>query len=216
MNIKTMYTRRFGDLNSSFSLDLKYGKDVRDKNPDDERASLATGGTSYGARLSANGTWNINRGWLKTLRYDISGSYTGKHSWRDQDLTNAIAIYSTNMEDGTSVSNIKGGHVYDASGNELTTHSAGNMAYATMLPYFYFSHYDFYGKEINAFAKLTLNLYKTGAGPTTRYCSAQTSRPTATLARASFSPKAPLLRTPATLRPASGPGPSTTYPLSTR
>ena len=160
LNFKTMYTRRFGDLNSSFSLDLKYGKDVRDKNPDDERASLATGGTSYGARLSANGTWNINRGWLKTLRYDISGSYTGKHSWRDQDLTNAVAIYSTNMEDGTSVSNIKGGHVYDASGNELTTHSAGNMAYATMLPYFYFSHYDFYGKEINAFAKLTLNLYK--------------------------------------------------------
>jgi len=160
LNLKSMWTRRFGALNSSVSLDLRFGKDTRNRNPDDERSSLATGGTNLGYRLSANGTWNINKGWLKTLRYDLSNSFTYKESYHEQDYTNAVSIYSTNMVDGTTVANEKGLHVHDTDGKELTAFQNGQDAYAIMLPYFYFSRYDFYGKEINTFGKVTLNLYR--------------------------------------------------------
>lgn len=159
LNLKGLWSKTFGSLVTSTALDLRFGKDTRDKNPDDKRTNLASGGTNIGYRINTNGTWNINRGWFKTLRYDISNSYTWKKSFHEQDNVNAIAIYTTNMESGTTVANIPGLRLYDTDGNEIT--NPGNSgAYAIMTPYAYFCHYDFYGKELNTFAKVTLNLFK--------------------------------------------------------
>ncbi len=159
-NLKGLWSKRFGDLNTSTSLDLRFGKDTRDKNPDDLRSNLASGGTNLGYRISTNGTWNINRGWLKTFRYDLSNSYTWKESFHEQDNINAVAIYTTNMQDGTTVANIPGMKLFDTEGREITSFTDGNGAYAIMTPYSYFCHYDFYGKEVSTFAKAYLNLFK--------------------------------------------------------
>ena len=160
LNVKGLWSKTFGPVVTSTALDLRFGKDTRDKNPDDQRSNLASGGTNLGYRINTNGTWNINRGWLKTLRYDVSNSYTWKKSYHEQDNVNAVAIYTTNMEDGTTVANIPGMRLYDTAGKEITALGTDPEAYAIMTPYTYFCHYDFYGKELNTFAKVTLNLFK--------------------------------------------------------
>ena len=160
-NLKGMWTKRYGDLNSSTSLELKYGKDTRNRNHDDLSNSVSSGGTNIGYRFNTNGTWNINKGWLKSMRYDLSNSYTYKESFHEQDYVNAVSIYSTNMTDGTTLSNTAGRHIFDSAGNEITRFSTSqNNEYATYLPFTYFSHYDFYGKELNTYAKVTVNFFK--------------------------------------------------------
>ena len=159
LNLKGLWSKRFGSLNTSTALDLRFGKDTRDKNPDDLRSNLATGGTSTGYRINTNGTWNINRGWLKTIRYDLSNSFTWKESFHEQDNVNAASVFTTNMTDGTTVADAIGKHLFDTSGKEIT--NLGNSgAYAMITPYAYFCHYDFYGKEINTFAKAYANLFR--------------------------------------------------------
>ena len=159
LNLKGLWSKTFGPVVTSTALDLRFGKDTRDKNPDDLRSNLATGGTNIGYRINTNGTWNINRGWFKTLRYDVSNSYTWKKSFHEQDNVNAVSIFTTNMTDGTTVSDAVGKRIFDTGGNEIT--NIGNSgAYAVMTPYSYFCHYDFYGKELSTFAKVTLNLFK--------------------------------------------------------
>ena len=161
LNFKTLWTKGFGKLNTTSSVEFKFGKDTRNKNPDDTRSSTASGGTDIGYRLNTGGTWNINRGWVKTLRYDLSHSFRYKKSFMEQDCVNALSIYSTNLTDGTTVSNTKGRRIFDADGREITHFGPGQSGdFATFMPYYYFSHYDFYGKELNTYAKAILNLYK--------------------------------------------------------
>ncbi|MBR0083767.1 MAG: TonB-dependent receptor [Bacteroidales bacterium] len=158
LNFKALWSKRFRELSTNTALDLRFGKDTRDKNPDDLRTLLASGGTNIGYRINTGGTWNINRGWLKTFRYDLSNSFTYKESFHEQENVNAAAIYTTNMQDGTTVADVPGRQLFDTSGNLLTTPGAAD--YAIMTPYSYFSHYDFYGKELSSFAKASLNFFK--------------------------------------------------------
>lgn len=161
INAKALYSKGFRRLNTTSSLEFKFGKDTRNKNPDDFRSSTASGGADLGYRANTGGTWNINRGWIKTLRYDLSNSFRYKKSFHEQDCVNALSIYSTNMTDGTTVSNTKGRRIFDGDGNEITNFGSGQASdFATFMPYSYFSHYDFFGKELNTYAKVILNLHK--------------------------------------------------------
>lgn len=159
LNFKGMWSKRFRDLNTSTSLSLNFSKDTRNDNPDDASTSLATGGTGIGFRLATNGTWNIGKGWFKSLRYDVAHSFTYRESFKEQQLSNATSLFTTNTTSGTTVASEAGMRLYDTDGNEITNFTDGT-AYATMTPYTYFCHYDFYSKEIYTFAKLHLNLFK--------------------------------------------------------
>lgn len=159
-NTRALYSRLFGKLSTNTSLDLGFGKDTRERNPDDERTMLATGGTNMSYRFNTTGTWNVNRGWLKTITYNISNSFTYKKSFKEQMCTNAMAVYSTNMVSGSTVSNIPGLRLYDKNGKEITDFKEGNRYFSTFTKDSYFSHYDFYSKEINTFAKITANFFK--------------------------------------------------------
>jgi hypothetical protein len=163
LTAKVLWSVRASDnFSTNTSLDVTYGKDTRNRNPDDASTKYASGASNIGLRFTNNGNWTIDKGWLKTINYSISGDYTNKSSFVEQQLSNASSIYSTNMTDGTTVTNIKGQHAYDSNGNEVTnfTGTAAEGSYATVMPYSYFSRYDIYGKEINAFAKITANLFK--------------------------------------------------------
>lgn len=161
-NVKGMYSQTFGKLSTNTSFDLQLGKDSRDKNPDDKRNQRASSGRDVGFRFNTNGTVNFdNAGWLKTFKYSASFSYTDRKSWSEELLGNAFAPYSTAMVDGAVISNTPGGKVYDINGNEITNLKGTNSAdFATYLPSEYFSHYDIYGKELNAFAKVNANFVK--------------------------------------------------------
>ena len=162
VNLKAVYSNTFNSLSTTATVELKYGKDKRNPNPDDFRSRLSSGGESIGYRIAANGTWSINYGWFKSLRFNLSNSLNKKDSFKEQICANATSLYSNNMVDGTTVSNVSGRVLYDTDGNPITDFipSQAENTYAKYMPDSYFSHYDFYSKELNTYGKLVANLFK--------------------------------------------------------
>ena len=160
---KVMYSNSFfhNQLRSNTSLDFMYGKDTRDRNPDDESTQTTSEGRDVGFNLNTNGTWNINKGWLQNIRYVISGNYTDKQSFFETAYGSASAPYSMTTTDGAILSNFKGQHIFDAEGNQITNFgSEDDNHYAVFLPSSYIGHYEIDSREVNAFAKLTATLFK--------------------------------------------------------
>ena len=150
--LRGLWTKTFFDrLSTNTSLDLKYRKDTREKNPDDERSQIAYGAEEKGFRFNSNGSLSTpEAGWLKRLSYTLSFSYTDKQSYRESMLSNAYAPYLMSSTDGAVLTSVPGLKIYDKEGNEITNIPAGEEGYyGTYLPYSYFSRYDIYGKELN-------------------------------------------------------------------
>lgn len=158
---KLMYSNTFGHLRSNTSFDFYYGKDTRDANPDDERSQKASSGRDIGITLNTNGTWNFNRGWLKSIRYVLSGTYTDKQSWFEDIASNASGPYSMTTTNGTVLGGVAGKHIYDADGNPITNFGPEDANhYAAFLPASYFYHYDIDSREVNVFGKLVASFFK--------------------------------------------------------
>ena len=160
---KLMYSNALFDhkLRSNTSFDFIYGKDTRDRNPDDQSTQTTSEGRDMGLRLNTNGTWNINKGWLQNIRYVLSGNYTDKLSFYETAYGSASAPYSMTTTDGTILSNFAGQHIFDAEGNQITNFGNEDAKhYAVFLPSSYIGHYEIDSREVNAFAKLTATLFK--------------------------------------------------------
>lgn len=160
---KVMYSNAFFNhkLRSNTSLDFIYGKDTREKNPDDESTQTTSEGQDVGFRLNTNGTWSINKGWLQNIRYVLSGSYTDKQSFYETAYGSASAPYSMTTTDGAILSNFAGQHIFDAEGNQITNFGSEDAKnYAVFLPSSYIGHYEIDSREVNAFGKLTVTLFK--------------------------------------------------------
>lgn len=154
----TLFNNRLR-MNSSF--DFIYGRDQRERNPDDEQTKTASEGRDIGFTINTNGSWNINKGWLKTLRYVLSGTYTDKDSYYETVYSSATSPYSMTTTNGTVLSNFAGQHIYDADGNEITNFSPEDENhYAVYLPSSYFGHYEIDSREVNLFAKITGSFFK--------------------------------------------------------
>ena len=160
---KVMYSNAFFDhkLRSNTSFDFIYGKDTREKNPDDESTQTTSEGRDVGFRLNTNGTWSINKGWLQNIRYVLSGSYTDKQSFYETAYGAASAPYSMTTTDGAILSNFAGQHIFDAEGNQITNFGSEDAKnYAVFLPSSYIGHYEIDSREMNAFGKLTATLFR--------------------------------------------------------
>lgn len=160
-NLKGLWSKQVSKWNGNTSLEMHYGNDTRELNPDDLRSQHSSGAEDIGFRFNHGGVWSIGKGWLKSLNYNLAFKYTRRHSFSSELLSNAFAPHSTAMENGTVVSNFGGKHVYDINGDEITNFRGKDAeAWATYLPYEYYGHYDIYGKELNGFAKIALNFNK--------------------------------------------------------
>ena len=160
---KLMYSNTFFNhkLRSNTSLDFIYGKDTRDRNPDDLSTQTTSEGRDTGIRLNTNGVWSLNKGWLQNIRYVLSGNYTDKQSFYETAYGAASAPYSMTTTDGTILSNFAGQHIFDAEGNQITNFGSEDAKhYAVFLPSSYIGHYEIDSREVNAFAKLTATLFK--------------------------------------------------------
>ena len=160
---KLLYSNTFFDskLRSNTSLDFIYGKDTHDRNPDDESTQTTLGGRDVGFTLNTNGTWNINKGWLKNIRYVLSGSYTDKQSFYETAYGSASTSYSMTTTDGAILGNKPGMHIQDELGNNITNFGEADAHhYAQLLPSSYVGHYEIDSREVNAFAKVTATLIK--------------------------------------------------------
>ena len=161
LNTKLVWTKNFGALNSTTTVDFNYDRDRQDQNPDMDSITNHSGAENIGGRLTTNGHINFNdAGWLKSIDYNFSGAFTNKNSFHEEMCTNALNLYATSRTEGSIVSNVAGMRVNDYYGNEITLYNGNDaQAKATYMPYNYFSHYDIYGKEINAYGKVMANLY---------------------------------------------------------
>lgn len=156
-SLRGLWTKTFFDrLTTNTSLDLRYRKDTREKNPDDERSQIAYGAKEIGFRFNSNGSYSTpEAGWLKRLSYTLSFTFADKHSYRESIATNAYAPYLMTSTDGAILTSTPGLKVYErnedgTTGKEITNIPAGEESYyGTYLPYSYFSRYDIYGKELN-------------------------------------------------------------------
>ena len=160
---KLLYSNSFfgNKVRSNTSLDFIYGKDTRELNPDDIKTQTSSEGRDMGFTLNTNGTWNINKGWLKTVKYVLSGTYTDKQSFYETLYSTANAPYSKTYTDGAVLSNVAGQRVYDANGNEITNFTEKDaMNHSFYLPDSYLGHYNIDSREVNLYAKLTATLFK--------------------------------------------------------
>ena len=163
VSLRGLYTKRFGqNLYTNTSLDLSYGMDKRDKNPNDIRSQRATGAEDMGFRFNTKGTISTpNAGWLKSLKYNASINYTSKNAYNEELLGNAFSPYSMSMTDGAVISNRPGQSVYDENGKEITNiPDSEKDFYSTYLPNEYFSRYEINGKELNGFFKVNATFNK--------------------------------------------------------
>ncbi|MCI1646955.1 MAG: TonB-dependent receptor [Bacteroides sp.] len=148
-----------GLLNSTTSFNLYWTKDKGEPNPDDPNDFTTSNEKDLMASLNTKGTFNLSKGWLKNISYVLQGSYTYRHSFFADNGTNADVAYSYSKIDGTVLSSIKNGHVYDTDGNELTNYGNGaTNEHSWITPAEYFYQYDVFGKEINTYVQIKANL----------------------------------------------------------
>lgn len=162
LSARVMYSKDFmKSLRSNTSLNFLYGRDRRSLNPDDQDNLRATRGEDYGVTFNTNGLWNINYGWLKSLRYVASGTYTSRQSYSQEMAVSNNTPYSGTITDGAVLSNIAGQHLYDDQGNEITNFSGIDAEhYAYCLPANYFQWVSIDSREVNVFAKAVATLFK--------------------------------------------------------
>jgi len=165
---KVLHSNSFFDnkWRNNVSITLTYGKDQREKNPDDQVRQIASEGQDLRVGLNANGTVFLNKGWLKNIKYVLSGSYDNKNSHYEEYYTSATAPYSMTTVDGAIITNKPGLRLYDVEGNEITNLSGVDPShYAQYLPASYLGKSDIDGKEISIYSKATATLFK-HIGPT--------------------------------------------------
>jgi len=149
------YSNTFGRLHTTTTASFTWTKSKAEPNPDDEDDFQTSNSRSYGIRLGTNGTYNVDLGWFKNVKYNVTFNYTDRLSYFSDNLTAADVAYSFSKQDGSVLSSIAGQRIYDDSGAEITNFGsdlAGEKSWIT--PAAYQTEYNVYGKELNTYAKL--------------------------------------------------------------
>lgn len=161
-NVKVLYSNRFFDKwTTNSSLSFVYGADRRKKNPDDLVTQLKSNGDNIGGTFNTNGLIYLGKSWITNLRYVGSASYTYKKSYLSQAYSSANYVYSSTINDNTTLTNFPGQDVWDSEGNKITNFTSEDaQLYARELPSAYVGGNEIEGKEVNLFGKVMASLYK--------------------------------------------------------
>ncbi len=160
-NVKALWSKNFADnLTTTTSLGFGLGKDTNEPNPDDYLNNVAGNGNEQSLRFNTNGTFSINKGWLKTIKYTVSASYTDKYEYYQENFSGGKQMFTSIVTDGAVVSNVSGKDVYDINGNKITAIPAGDMDKNMHFVSKGLSIYEIFGDEVNAFAQLKADFNK--------------------------------------------------------
>jgi len=153
------------------SLDLIYGRDKQDKNPDDSLYQRASDGKDRGLRFNTNGTFNTkSRGLFRSFNYILSSGYMMRNSYYQENYSVANAPYSMTTTDGAILSNKPNTPIYDENGQAITNIPPADVAnYAIYLPAAYLGKYNIEGKEFNFFGKGVFNFFKKSGNVINRF-----------------------------------------------
>ncbi|MDR0658900.1 MAG: TonB-dependent receptor [Mediterranea sp.] len=143
------------------SLDLIYGRDKQNENPDDLLYRRASNGEERGLRFNTTGAFvPKNSGILKNFNYTLSSGFIAKDSYSQENYSSANAPYSMTTTNGAVLSNKPNMSVNDENGKAITIPSSDATHYAIYLPAAYFGQYTIEGREFNLFAKGVFNFFK--------------------------------------------------------
>jgi hypothetical protein len=143
------------------SLDLIYGRDKQNENPDELLYRRASDGEERGLRFNTTGSFVPgSSGILKNFSYTLSSGFIAKDSYSQENYSSANAPYSMTTTNGAVLSNKPNVPVNDENGKAITTPSSDASHYAIYLPATYFGQYTVEGREFNLFAKGVFNFFK--------------------------------------------------------
>ena len=153
------YSNTFGKLNTTSTAAFTWTKDKGEPNPDDENDFTTDNSRDLGVRLTTRGTYDINKGWFKNIKYNAAFNYTDRLSYHKSFATGAFTFAFANSRiDGTTLTSLAGQRLYDDTGAEITSFPAELAAMSSrFVPGSYWYEYNVYGKELNSFAKLVAN-----------------------------------------------------------
>lgn len=160
-NLKTTWSKTFADvLKTTTSLNFGLNKDTTEPNPDDFLNNVAADGNEKTVRFNTNGTLSINKGWLKTVKYTLSASYSDKYEYYQENFSGGKQLFTSITTDGAVVSNVSGQDVYDIDGKKMTSIPSGDMGKNMHFVSSGLSVYEIFGDEVNAFAQIKADFNK--------------------------------------------------------
>ncbi len=155
-----LYSKTFReDVRTTTGLGFYSDVDAQKLDPSDKKYQRKRSSENMGFKFNTNITWQINRSFLKSLKFNASASYSRQKGYTQEIKGNFGYMVTSAMRDGTVASNVAS-PVTDALGNALTnTHLPGYAAATNILPYEFLTKMTTYGEPLNVFAKALANMY---------------------------------------------------------
>lgn len=160
ITINVLYSKTFKDVvRTTTGVGFYSDVDAQKLDPSDKKYQRKRSSENMGFKFNTNITWQINRNFLKSLRFSASASYSRQKGYVQEIKGNFGYMVTSAMRDGTVASNISS-PVLDAQGNAITnTHQPGYDAATNILPYEFLTRMTTYGEPLNVFGKALANMY---------------------------------------------------------
>lgn len=155
-----LYSKTFRDVvRTTTGVGFYSDVDAQKLDPSDKKYQRKRSSENMGFKFNTNITWQINRNFLKSLKFNASASYSRQKGYTQEIKGNFGYLVTSAMQDGTVASNLSS-PVTDALGNAITnTHLPGHSAATNILPYEFLTKMTTYGEPLNVFAKALANMY---------------------------------------------------------
>lgn len=155
-----LYSNTFKEsIRTTVGADLYSDLDAQKLDPSDVKYQRKRSSENMGIKFNSNLTWQLDRNFLKSLKFNLSGSFSKQTGYTQEIRGNFGYMVTSAMKDGTVAANVSG-PVIDALGNQLTnTDKPGYSASTNILPYEFLTKMYTYGKPLNIFAKAVANMF---------------------------------------------------------
>ncbi len=155
-----LYSKRlFDKLNTTTGFGFYSDLDAQKLDPTDVRYQRVRSSENTGFNFNTNILWQINKDFLKSIRFNGSANYTIQEGFTQEIKGNFGYMVTTAMADGTVASN-RTDAIIGADGTAITnTDQSGHFAQTNILPYEFLTQMTTYGKPLNVFAKVMANMY---------------------------------------------------------
>ena len=155
-----LYSKTFKEtIRTTAGLGFYSDIDAQKLDPSDVKYQRKRSSENMGVKFNANVNWQMDKNFLKSLKFNLSGSYSKQTGYTQELRGNYGYMVTSAMKDGTVAANVSG-PVTDVDGNVLTnTDKPGYQASTNILPYEFLTKMHTCGKPLNVFAKAMANMF---------------------------------------------------------
>ncbi|MCM1502128.1 MAG: TonB-dependent receptor plug domain-containing protein [Bacteroidales bacterium] len=155
-----LYSNTFKEnIRTTVGADFYSDLDAQKLDPSDVKYQRKRSSENIGFKLNSNVNWQLDKGFIKSLRFNLLGSWSKQTGYTQEIRGNYGYMVTSAMKDGTVAANVNG-PVLDNAGNTLTnTDKPGYAAATNILPYEFLTKMNTYGEPLNIFAKAMANMF---------------------------------------------------------